>query len=528
MTDMPLNLTPPVVNSNVEKVLSKRYYCKDKNGQRVEGATGLFWRVASSVTVGEARYKQLPWKPDALVRAFYGMMTDWRFLPNSPALMNAGSELGQLLVCFVPPVGDSIKEIFDAVKSVAMIHKSDGGTGFPFSRLRSKNSRVGTTGSVASGPVSFLHISNTATEQIRQGGTRRGANMDILRIDHPDILEFIQVKEQEGEFNNFNLSVGITEAFMQAVEQDRDYALVNPASGKEQGRLNAREVFNLLVGRAWQSGDPGIIFFDRVNRDNPTPAQGEIESISPCGEQPLLSCEACNLGSLDLSSSFVPEHLDETNPVDRGIDWAGIERTIALAARFLDNVVDASQFPPERIVEQVRHNRRVDLRAMGWANPLYQLRIPYDSADVIMLAERTIDSIETHGQAASVQFAAECGPFPAYETSVYSTKGTPPLRNTTITTIASTGTLSTLAGCSSGMEPLLALSFAYNVMDGERLMEVNSHFEEALRKIDCYNQLLLEGVTGLGSTQSLDQLSEDLRWVLMTAMDTASKWHFRM
>lgn len=369
MMNMPLNLTPPVINPNAEKVLSKRYYRKDENGQCVEDATGLFWRVASSIAAEEAKYEQSPWKPDALARAFYDMMTDWRFLPNSPTLMNAGSELGQLSACFVLPVGDSIEEIFDAVKFAAMIHKSGGGTGFSFSRLRPKNSRVGTTGGVASGPVSFLRIFNTATEQIKQGGTRRGANMGILRIDHPDILEFIRAKEQEGEFNNFNLSVGITEAFMQAVEQDRDYALVNPASGKEQGRLNAREVFNLLVDKAWQSGDPGIIFLDRINRDNPTPAQGEIESTNPCGEQPLLPYEACNLGSLNLSSFFVPGHLDETNPADRGIDWAGLERTIALAVRFLDNVVDASQFPLERIAEQVRRNRKIGLGVM--AGPIF-------------------------------------------------------------------------------------------------------------------------------------------------------------
>ena len=528
MMNMPLNLTPPAINPNAEKVLSKRYYRKDENGQCVEDATGLFWRVASSVAAEEAKYEQSPWKPDALARAFYDMMTDWRFLPNSPTLMNAGSELGQLSACFVLPVGDSIEEIFDAVKFAAMIHKSGGGTGFSFSRLRPKNSRVGTTGGVASGPVSFLRIFNTATEQIKQGGTRRGANMGILRIDHPDILEFIRAKEQEGEFNNFNLSVGITEAFMQAVEQDRDYALVNPASGKEQGRLNAREVFNLLVDKAWQSGDPGIIFLDRINRDNPTPAQGEIESTNPCGEQPLLPYEACNLGSLNLSSFFVPGHLDETNPADRGIDWAGLERTIALAVRFLDNVVDASQFPLERIAEQVRRNRKIGLGVMGWADLLYQLRIPYDSADAITLAERIMDFIETRGRAASIQLAAERGPFPAYETSVYPTKGIPPLRNATITTIAPTGTLSILAGCSSGVEPLFALSFARNVMDGERLMEVNPHFEEALREIDCYSQPLLEGVAELGSIQSLDQLPEDLHRVFVTAMDIAPEWHLRM
>lgn len=528
MQHTPLNLTPPVVNPNAEKVLSKRYYKKDENGACIEDATGLFWRVASSVAAQETLYEQSPWKPDALARAFYDMMTDWRFLPNSPTLMNAGSELGQLSACFVLPVGDSIEEIFDAVKFAAMIHKSGGGTGFSFSRLRPKNARVGTTGGVASGPVSFLRIFNTATEQIKQGGTRRGANMGILRVDHPDIIEFIRAKEQDGEFNNFNLSVGITEAFMQAVDEGRDYPLINPTSGKEQGRLNAREVFDLLVDKAWQSGDPGIIFLDRINRDNPTPAQGEIESTNPCGEQPLLPYEACNLGSLNLSRFFVPGHLDETNPADRGIDWAALERTVALAVRFLDNVVDASKFPLDRIAEQVRRNRKIGLGVMGWADLLFQLRIPYDSADAIALAERVMDFIETRGRAASIQLAAERGPFPAYETSIYPTKGIPPLRNATITTIAPTGTLSILAGCSSGVEPLFALSFARNVMDGERLVEVNPHFEEALREVDCYSQQLLEGVAELGSIQSLDHLPEDLRRVFVTAMDIAPEWHLRM
>ena len=375
MMNMPLNLTPPAINPNAEKVLSKRYYRKDENGQCVEDATGLFWRVASSVAAEEAKYEQSPWKPDALARAFYDMMTDWRFLPNSPTLMNAGSELGQLSACFVLPVGDSIEEIFDAVKFAAMIHKSGGGTGFSFSRLRPKNSRVGTTGGVASGPVSFLRIFNTATEQIKQGGTRRGANMGILRIDHPDILEFIRAKEQEGEFNNFNLSVGITEAFMQAVEQDRDYALVNPASGKEQGRLNAREVFNLLVDKAWQSGDPGIIFLDRINRDNPTPAQGEIESTNPCGEQPLLPYESCNLGSINLVN-----HLMKT-PAGWVLDRAKLEKTIRTAVHFLDNVIEVNQYPLPEIDRMTRSTRKIGLGVMGFADMLLHMGVPYNSEE---------------------------------------------------------------------------------------------------------------------------------------------------
>lgn len=524
----PLHLSAPIVNPNAEKVLCKRYYRKDENGVPIEDAAELFWRVASAVAAGETLYEKSPWKAEALARAFYEMMTDWRFLPNSPTLMNAGSALGQLSACFVLPVGDSIEEIFDAVKFAAMIHKSGGGTGFSFSRLRPKNARVGTTGGVASGPVSFLRIFNTATEQIKQGGTRRGANMGILRIDHPDILEFIRAKEQEGEFNNFNLSVGITEAFMEAVEEDRDFALINPANGKEQGRLRACEVFDLLVDKAWQSGDPGIIFLDRINRDNPTPDQGEIESTNPCGEQPLLPYEACNLGSINLSRFYAEGHLDEANPADRGIDWAALDRTIALAVRFLDNVVDASKFPLERIQEQVRRNRKIGLGVMGWADLLFRLRIPYDSAEAVALAERVMDFVETRGRAASMQLAEERGPFPAYETSVYPAEGIPPLRNATVTTIAPTGTLSILAGCSSGVEPLFALSFARNVMDGERLIEVNPHFEEALRDIDRYSPQLLEAVAELGSVRSMDHLPEDLRRVYVTAMDIAPEWHLRM
>ena len=394
MMNMPLNLTPPAINPNAEKVLSKRYYRKDENGQCVEDATGLFWRVASSVAAEEAKYEQSPWKPDALARAFYDMMTDWRFLPNSPTLMNAGSELGQLSACFVLPVGDSIEEIFDAVKFAAMIHKSGGGTGFSFSRLRPKNSRVGTTGGVASGPVSFLRIFNTATEQIKQGGTRRGANMGILRIDHPDILEFIRAKEQEGEFNNFNLSVGITEAFMQAVEQDRDYALVNPASGKEQGRLNAREVFNLLVDKAWQSGDPGIIFLDRINRDNPTPAQGEIESTNPCGEQPLLPYEACNLGSLNIAKAMD----------------AGLAGTVETAIRALTSVSEHTRIDAVPSIRRANdEGHAIGLGQMNLHGFLAREGIQYGSEEALDFTDMYFMTVAYHAYRASHTLAVEHG-----------------------------------------------------------------------------------------------------------------------
>ena len=528
MSNIPSHLPPLTLNRNAEIVLGKRYFRKDDDGLPLEDGRALFWRVASSIAAQEAAYAASPWNVDSLSLAFYQMMTDWRFLPNSPTLMNAGSPLGQLSACFVLPVGDSIEEIFDAVKYAAMIHKSGGGTGFSFSRLRPKDSRVGSTGGVASGPVSFLRIFNTATEQIKQGGTRRGANMGILRVDHPDILEFIRAKEKEGEFNNFNLSVGITEAFMKAVEEDEEYSLVNPVTGKERSRLRAREVFDLLVNKAWQSGDPGIVFLDRINRDNPTPRFGEIESTNPCGEQPLLPYEACNLGSINLARFYVPGHNLDADPSEYGIDWTELEKTIFLGVRFLDNVIDASRFPLEQISERVRANRKIGLGVMGWADLLFQLRIAYDSPEAVALAEKVMGFIEARGRQASIELAAERGPFPAYADSIYPGLGIPPLRNATITTIAPTGTLSIIAGCSSGVEPLFALSFARNVMDGERLVETNPFFEEALLEIDRYDPALLEKVARTGSIQEMDELPEALRQVFVTAMDIAPEWHLRM
>lgn len=512
-------LTAPNLSKNAELALSKRYYKKDCDGTPIEDARGLFWRVASNIAWEEVKYKS-KYSPVELRNKFYSLMSRQIFLPNSPTLMNAGRELGQLSACFVLPVEDSIEEIFDAIKYAAMIHKSGGGTGFAFSRIRPRDSQVGTTGGVASGPLSFLRIFNTATEQIKQGGTRRGANMGILRVDHPDIIEFIKAKEKDGELNNFNLSVGLTENFMKAVDADAEYPLIDPSSGTVTDMLKARNVFDMLVQKAWASGDPGIVFLDRINRDNPTPAQGEIEATNPCGEQPLLPYEACNLGSINLSH-FV-------NEFDGSIKWESLQCTVHLAVRFLDDVIDASRFPLDRIAEKVRANRKIGLGVMGWADMLFRLGIPYNSQEALDLAEKVMSFIQQEGRAASAQLADERGPFPAFAESVFAKRGEPPLRNATVTTIAPTGTLSIIASCSSGVEPLFALCFAKNVLDGERLVEVNPHFEEALRKTGLYSSELRDAVAECGSIQAMDFLPERLRRVFVTAMDISPEDHLRM
>ena len=524
MIQKPEHIAEAQVSANAELVLSKRYYHKDNEGNPLENATDLFWRAASSIAGEEEKYAKSSCDPQKLAEKFYSVMAGGYFLPNSPTLMNAGSKLGQLSACFVLPVGDSIEEIFDAIKYAAMIHKSGGGTGFSFSNIRSKDSRVGTTGGVASGPVSFLRIFNTATEQIKQGGTRRGANMGILRVDHPDILEFIRAKEQDGEFINFNLSVALTEKFMEAVEKGEDYPLIDPHSGKSKSSLNAKEVFDILVNKAWQSGDPGIVFLDRINRDNPTPNQGEMESTNPCGEQPLLPFEACNLGSINLSK-FVIANKTSSCKTDC-IDWDGLKDIIHTAVRFLDNVIDASQFPLEKIAEKVRTNRKIGLGVMGFADMLFALELPYNSEEALSLAEKIMEFIQTEGRNASHQLAEERGAFPAFSESIYKDGKT--LRNATITTIAPTGTLSIIAGCSSGIEPVFALAFARHVMDGERLVEVNPYFETALKSCGLYSTELMDAVTNTGSVSSFDFLPQNIKDTFVTAMDISAEAHLRM
>jgi ribonucleoside-diphosphate reductase alpha chain len=521
---MPANLPDPIVNENAKIVLQRRYQRKDLDGMVYETVRELFWRVASAIAAEEAKYENSTVKPAKLARDFYDLMTSYRFLPNSPTLMNAGTDLGQLAACFVLPVEDDIEGIFDAVKHAAMIHKSGGGTGFAFSRLRAKDSVVGSTGGVASGPLSFLKIFNCATEQIKQGGTRRGANMGILRIDHPDIMEFIKAKERDGELNNFNLSVGLTEAFMQAVQEKADFNLVAPNSGEVVGTLNARDVFNILVQKAWESGDPGIVFLDRINRDNPTPSLGEIESTNPCGEQPLLPYEACNLGSINLGKCFAKGK----NGKDSEIDWDELKRIIHLSVRFLDNVIDASVYPLEQITETVGKNRKIGLGVMGWADLLYQLDIPYNSQTAVDMGERIMKFIQAESRSASKQLAAERGQFPTYPESTFGAANLGPYRNATTTTIAPTGTLSIIAGCSSGVEPLFALSFVRNVMDNDKLVETNPYFEAALKQADAYSGKLMEEIAKVGSIKKMEHLPEHLRSVFVTSMDVEPIWHLKM
>lgn len=526
MLIMPQDLQEPLLNPHTRVVLEKRYLRKDTNGNLIETPKQMLWRVASAIAKEED--KRLPGSAMQWALVFYNLMASWKFLPNSPTLMNAGTELGQLSACFVLPVGDSIEEIFDAVKHAAMIHKSGGGTGFSFSRVRPQDSIVGSTGGVASGPVSFLRIFNTATEQIKQGGTRRGANMGILRIDHPDIEKFIRAKEKDGEFNNFNLSVGLTETFMEAVENNADHWLINPATGKPVKKVPARELFELLVDRAWLSGDPGIVFLDRINRDNPTPAQGEIESTNPCGEQPLLPYEACNLGSINLSLFHVPGHEEDDDPCQYGIDWDELRHVVHIATRFLDNVIDASRFPLPKIAETVHKNRKIGLGVMGFADLLYKLEIPYDSEAALSLAEKIMAFVQEEGRAASALLASERGAFPAYEESVFNVAGKGPYRNATVTTIAPTGTLSILAGCSSGVEPLFALCFTRNVLEGEKLTEINPVFEKTIEKLNLPKEELMREISEKGSLAGLTHLPEKLRRTFVTAMDIEPIWHLRM
>ncbi len=506
------------LSENARRVLEKRYLKKDENGKVVETPAQMFRRVARHIAEAEKNYGADEEKVRKVEELFYRLMTEFRFLPNSPTLMNAGRRLGQLAACFVLPVEDSMEGIFDALKNAAMIHKSGGGTGFSFSRLRPKNSRVGSTGGIASGPVSFMKIFNTATEQVKQGGTRRGANMAILRVDHPDILEFITCKENGQELNNFNLSVAVTDSFMEAVREGKEYDLIDPRDKKKVGRLNARMVYDKLIEQAWKTGDPGVIFIDRINVDNPTPELGQIESTNPCGEQPLLPMEACNLGSINLAKFVKGVERPE-------IDYDALKETVWLSVRFLDNTIDMSRYPLSEITRMVRGNRKIGLGIMGFADMLFQLGIPYNSDSAIEIARDVMSFIQRESKEASRSLAKERGPFPNIDKSIYRGDS---IRNATTTTIAPTGTLSIIAGCSSGVEPLFALSFVRNVMDNDRLLEVNPYFEKVAKEMGFYSPELMEEVAKRGTIQHMDGIPDEVKRGFVTAHDISPEWHVRM
>ncbi|MBC8570599.1 vitamin B12-dependent ribonucleotide reductase [Zongyangia hominis] len=507
------------MNKNGQTVLERRYLIKDEHGQNIETVEGLFRRVADAIAGADTLFDK---KADvrALSDQFYDLMTNLEFLPNSPTLMNAGRPLGQLSACFVLPIEDSMEEIFETVKNAALIHKSGGGTGFSFSRLRSAGSTVKTTGGVASGPVSFMRVFNMATEAVKQGGTRRGANMGILRVDHPDILDFIDCKKNNADITNFNISVGITEDFMKAVELGIDYDLVDPHTKEVVGQLSAKEVFDKIVEAAWRNGEPGIIFLDRLNRDNVVPSQGEIESTNPCGEQPLLPFESCNLGSINLC-----QMLKET---DGGweLDYDKLDRTVGLAIHFLDNVIEVNKYPLPIIDEVTKSTRKIGLGVMGFADMLARLGLSYNSDEGVEVGEKVMDFITTRAKAYSQELAKTRGAFPLFAESIF--KDEAPLRNATCTTIAPTGTLSIIAGCSSGVEPVFAYVFIRNVMDNTEMIEVNPILRETLEKRGLYSDELMRKIAKEGTLAHIDEIPEDIKKVFVCSHDISPTYHVKM
>ena len=497
-------------------VLKKRYLLKDDEKNIVETPRELFRRIAGSVSEGEANFKSKRNKNE-VDEKFFRMMTSFEFLPNSPTLMNAGTSLGQLSACFVLPVEDSIEGIFGALKNMAKIHQTGGGTGFDFSRLRPMGDLVSSTKGEASGPVSFMSIFNQATGVIVQGGRRRGANMGILRCDHPDIVDFIEAKIEEGAFSNFNLSVGVTDGFMDAVRRNSKFDLVNPRTRKTVKSVKARVLFDLIVYSTWRTGDPGLIFLDEINRRNPTPRLGRIEATNPCGEIPLLPNESCNLASVNLSK-FVR---------NGSMEWDRLEDAIEWGVRFLDDVIEVNSYPLPQIQEMTFANRKIGLGVMGFADMLIKLGIPYNQESAVRVALKVMKFVRDASLKASQALARERGVFPNHKESIYPKKNMR-MRNATVNTVAPTGTISIIAGCSSGIEPLFALSFVRNVLSGRKLYEIHSLFEEELRMRSLYSKELLAEVGKVGSIRDIKQLPADIRKVFVTAFDVPAKHHLRI
>jgi len=516
-----------MLTENAMKVLEKRYLTKDEDGNAIEDVNGMFMRVAQTVARAENAFgkgTETDAKIESLTHIFYEMMANLEFLPNSPTLMNAGRPLGQLSACFVLPVEDSMEGIFETIKNAAVIHKSGGGTGFDFSRIRPDGSAVNSTGGVASGPVSFIKVFDRATEVIKQGGVRRGANMGVLRVDHPDIRAFISCKKDGGELNNFNISVAITDEFMRAFKKGGRYGLINPWGLKAPAAADedAREIFDLITQCAWRNGEPGVIFIDRMNDGNVLPRSGRIESTNPCGEQPLLPYESCNLGSINLLSM-----IKKGGGGVYSLDEAKLLGTVRNAVRFLDNVIEINRYPLDIIKTRTENARKIGLGVMGFADMLCRLSIPYDSEEGIGFAGNIMRLIRDEARRASSDLAIERGVFPLYDESVY--KGTDlRLRNATLTTIAPTGTLSLIAGVSSGIEPLFAISYVKNILDGQRLTEVNPVFLDAAKSGGFYSDELMQKIAAAGSIRNIAEIPEAVRRTFVTAHDIDPARHVKM
>ncbi|MHA2611605.1 MAG: vitamin B12-dependent ribonucleotide reductase [bacterium JZ-2024 1] len=502
-------------SSTAQRVLEVRVLRRDEAGKVIETPEEMLWRVARAI--GEVENNYNPKRVQEWIEKFYEVMVNNRFLPNSPTLYNAGTELGQLSACFVLPVEDSMEGIFDSLKAAALIHKSGGGTGYSFSRLRPKGDMVKSTGGVASGPVSFMMVFDAATNVIKQGGKRRGANMGILRVDHPDILEFIDCKAVEGEVANFNISVAITEAFMEAYRSNSDYPLINPRTGKEVRRISAKEVMERIALGAWRNGEPGVVFIDEINRTNPTIHLGPIEATNPCAEQPLHPYESCNLGSINLSA-FVK---------NGKVLYEELRDTVFTCVRFLDNVIDANKYPLPEIEKWTKGNRRIGLGVMGFHDFLILQGISYYSQEALKKAEEIMKFIQDAAWEADVALAEEKGPFPNIKGSRYDRPGIPPVRNATRTTIAPTGTLSILAGCSSGIEPIFSLAYIRKISVGE-FPEVHPLFEEILKQRNLYSEALIREIAQKGKLDGIPGIPEELRPLFITALEIPPEFHVRV
>lgn len=508
------------ISANALTVLARRYLKRDEMGTVVETPADMFRRVANNISQADLLYGHAD--AHRTEEEFFSVLSNLEFLPNSPTLMNAGRPLQQLAACFVLPIEDSLESIFDAVKETAIIHQSGGGTGFSFSHLRPRDDLVRTTSGAASGPVSFMKVFNAATEAIKQGGTRRGANMGVLRVDHPDILEFISAKSDNRELQNFNISVAMTEEFIAAMEQDGEHALVNPHNGQVVRTLKARDVFDRIVEMAWKTGDPGVVFLDRINRDNPTPHLGEMESTNPCGEQPLLPYEPCNLGSINLALML------EGSKGAYEINWKKLEQTVRTGVHFLDNVIDMGRYPLDQIDRMAKGNRKIGLGVMGFADLLIRLGIPYDSEEGVRTGERIMQFVQEHGHETSARLAKERGVFPNFPGSRYDWSGGAKFRNATVTTIAPTGTLSILADCSSGIEPLFALSFTRHVLGDVDLPEISGHFLEIAKERGFLSSDVLMRITAGTPLGQVPGVPEDMKRIFITTFDIAPEWHVRM